>query len=275
MERAASATRGTYCAWKSTTTGLGLFTTRSWKSLPSCTLKVFLRPAEVLKALPWDTRDPRAGRESNRQSASLWAICGESGWWGGGVHPMARPTAAASCSESPRQDSPQAKGCPGVKFIGYDMGMLPSPVPRLCPALRLQPHSHRAPSWTPPPPRLQETAPGSGSSFPSALQSRAVLTARSSTPTGQTQAARFPQLRYRGASSADVPIAGTGPPAPNPVGENSPRRRRSAAPRARRQEGHSREGPAPPAGPAPVRTFTGAEVTRTQRTSARRPARLR
>lgn len=82
VEKGARATGGTYCAWKSTTTGLGLFTTRSWKSPPSCTLKVFLRPAEVPKALPWDTRGPRVGRDSSRWSASLWAICGESGWWG-------------------------------------------------------------------------------------------------------------------------------------------------------------------------------------------------
>lgn len=59
----------TYCAWKSTTTGLALLTTRSWKSPPSCTLKALGRPAEVPKAL--------VGTASSRRSANLCAICGE------------------------------------------------------------------------------------------------------------------------------------------------------------------------------------------------------
>lgn len=42
---------------------------------------------------------------------------------------MAGPTAAAPCSESPRQDSPQAKRYPGEKLMGYDMAVLPAPVP--------------------------------------------------------------------------------------------------------------------------------------------------
>lgn len=107
VERGARATSGTYCAWKSTTTGLGLFTTRSWKSLPSCTLKVFLRPAEVPKALPWDARGPRVGNASSRWSASLWAICGESGWWGGCTPRLVplqqRPDPSSPGRTAPRQ----------------------------------------------------------------------------------------------------------------------------------------------------------------------------
>lgn len=132
-----------------------------------------------------------------------------------------------------------------------------------------------APGCTPPAPRLQETDPGSGSSFRSALQSRAALTARSSPPPWQAQPAGFPLLRHRGAPSADAPTGGTGPPAPNPAGENSPRRRRPAAPRARRQEGTAGRAPLHPPGPRPARTFPGAEVTRTHPPSARRPARPR
>lgn len=140
--------------------------------------------------------------------------------------------------------------------------------PPLCPLLQLQPHGHGASSWTPPPPRLQETAPSTGCPFPSALQSRAVLAARSSPPSG-IPSAPIPQ------GSFSCPNRWRRTPGPQPCGENSPRRRRPAAPRARGQDRtgqYSREGPTPPARPAPSPHLPGHGGDRTHRTSVRCPA---
>lgn len=88
LQSSGLAVRGTYCAWKSTTTGLGLFTTRSWKSPPSCTLNALPRMAEppkvrLDKPCGANCLGPRGSglrpRASSRRSASLWAICEENG----------------------------------------------------------------------------------------------------------------------------------------------------------------------------------------------------
>lgn len=155
---------------------------------------------------------------------------------------MAGPTAAPPCSESPRQDSPRPRGIQerSLREMTWQcfLPLCSAPVP-LCGS---------SPTATPPP-RLQETAPGIGSSFPSALQSRATLTARSSPPQGRprpqdshcsdtagllrlmsqqvTQHRRPPTLRGRTAPDAGAPLL--------------------PSPKAR---GHSQEDPAPPAGPA-------------------------
>lgn len=137
--------------------------------------------------------------------------------------------------------------------------------PPLCPLLQLQPHSHGASSWTPPPPHLQETAPGTWSPFPSALQSRAVLAARSSPPSG-IPSAPIPQ------GSFSCPNRWRRAPGPQPCGGEQPQTPASRCSPSPRAGQYSREGPTPPAGPAPRPHLPGHGGDRSHRTSVRRPA---